>query len=103
MIAASDVVAPVTEISRTCADHQPSQGMEEAVRMRRNFYRIQHTCFDPVAVVAAAAGVCTVHDDASHVVVVSIDPLSTVDDYLHDSEIFHGVHHLCLQQQSCPN
>jgi len=79
-----------------------------------NFYHIQHTCFEPVAsgrlqsvavVVGAPASVCTVHDDASasHVLAVSIDPLSTVDDDHHDSEIFHGVHHLCLQLQSCPN
>ena len=34
--------------------------MEEAVRRRRNFYRIQHTCFDPVAVVVVAAAAVVV-------------------------------------------
>ena len=33
----------------TCADLQLSQGMEEAMRRRRNFYHIQHRCFDPAA------------------------------------------------------
>ena len=75
---------------------------------------LSYPAYQPVAsgrlqsvavVVGAPASVCTVHDDASasHVLAVSIDPLSTVDDDHHDSEIFHGVHHLCLQLQSCPN